>query len=55
MRKQMAFLLARHHSNFEYVEDLEVDAIIGNNKLKSYYAQIPCLPGFTFDVNSTLG
>ena len=37
------------------IEDLEVDAIIGNNKLKSYYAQIPCLPGFTFDVNSTLG
>jgi len=40
MRKQMAFLLARHHSNFEYVEDLEVDAIIGNNKLKSYYADL---------------
>ena len=28
-----ASLLARFHSSFEYVEDLEVDAIIGNNKL----------------------
>lgn len=55
MRKQMAFLLARHHSNFEYIEDLEVDAIIGNNKLKSYYARIPCFLGSTFDMISTSG
>ena len=36
-RKQMGFLLARHRSNFEYVEDYDVDSIIGNNRLNCYY------------------
>ena len=36
-RKQMGFLLARHRSNFEYTNDEEVDAIIGNNRLNGYY------------------
>ena len=36
-RKQMAFLLARHRSNFEYTEDDNNDAIIGNNRLNTYY------------------
>jgi 26S proteasome regulatory subunit N1 len=40
MRKQMAFLLARHRSNFEYADDSEVDAIIGNNRLKDYYVDL---------------
>ena len=36
-RKQMGFLLARHRSNFEYADDEEVDAIIGNNRISGYY------------------
>jgi 26S proteasome regulatory subunit N1 len=39
-RKQMAFLLARHRSNFEYAEDDVIDAIIGNNRLKDYYVDL---------------
>ena len=42
MRKQMAFLLARHRSNFEYTEDDNIDAIIGNNRLSTYYVGTPC-------------
>ena len=37
MQMQMAFLPARHRSNFEYTEDGRVDSIIGNNKLRGYY------------------
>lgn len=40
MRKQMAFLLARHRSNFEYPNDDAIDLIIGNNKLSSYYVDL---------------
>mmetsp|Transcript_32664 Transcript_32664/g.101080 ORF Transcript_32664/g.101080 Transcript_32664/m.101080 type:complete len:839 (-) Transcript_32664:106-2622(-) len=40
MRQQMSFLLARHRSKFEYPEDCEVDAIIGNNQLKVYYVDL---------------
>ena len=36
-RKQMGFLLARHRSNFEFADDYDVDAIIGNNRLHGYY------------------
>jgi len=39
-RKQMAFLLARHRSNFEYTEDDNIDAIIGNNRLSTYYVHL---------------
>lgn len=40
MRKQMAFILARHQSNFEYCEDDAIDAILGNNKLSGYYVDL---------------
>jgi 26S proteasome regulatory subunit N1 len=33
----MGFLLARHRSNFEFADDYDVDAIIGNNRLHGYY------------------
>jgi len=51
-RKQMAFLLARHRSNFEYAEDNEIDAIIGNNRLKDYYVSLQSMqPNLTWNTS----
>ena len=43
MRKQIAFVLARQKSSFEYIDDDIIDGIIGNNRLGSYYVRISIL------------
>ena len=36
----MAFVLARHRSQYEYAEDDEINEIIGNNKLHSHFIEL---------------